>query len=129
MEKIEISLCHFLWGVLVCEGFGTAVVWFLIDKVFWRWMLKNPKKRKWNRTNWPLSLPLGIVERFLYMVAFIYGIYAWVLVWLTLKTAIKYQRWEKGDKRGAYNAFLIGSGLNILFGVIGALIALDRFPF
>ena len=70
---------------------------------------------------------LGIFERILYTFAIIVGRPEWIAVWLTLKISIKWHGWEKDQKR-SYNIFLIGNAISVLFGFLGACLALWGLP-
>lgn len=73
-----------------------------------------------------LSLPLGMLERGLYTGALMIGVWQLIGAWLVLKTAAK---WKKiGEFRGADNVWLIGNGLSLAFGFVGAWIALGHVP-
>lgn len=72
--------------------------------------------------------PLGIIERFLYTAAIIMGLPEWIPIWLGLKVAVSWKRWQDEKQRGTYNIFLIGSALSLIFGFLGVWIALGRLP-
>ena len=67
---------------------------------------------------------VGYVERLLYIIAFSMGQPIFIGIWLTLKTAARWEEWTKPDPekipgRATYNVFLVGSGLSILYAFIG----------
>jgi len=107
---------------------GYLVVSLLMDKLIWPYLKKKAGAEK---DPAPLSAPLGITERLLYTGAFMAGQPAFVAVWLGLKIAVRWRPWgvpgAPPKTRGVYNAFLIGSGASIIFGYLGACIALMKF--
>jgi len=56
------------------------------------------------------------------------GVPEWIAVWLAMKVAVSWTRWDAGE-RATYNLFLIGNALSVIFGFIGAWIALGKLPF
>jgi hypothetical protein len=65
---------------------------------------------------------VGIVERTLYTTALAVGAWQFIGVWLAIKVAA---RWRDPDAQKGLptdNAWLIGTGISLLFGFIGALI-------
>lgn len=114
-----------LLGMVVSSLGGALVLWVVIDKLAWWYVVKVGKVKP--KPPGPLSIPLGILERVLYVAAFILGMPGWVAVWLGVKAAVQWNRW-KGEERVTYNVFLIGNAISILFGFIGACIALGKCP-
>ena len=110
-------------GLAVSSLGGALVLWLLIDKLAWGYLERQGIERKQKI----LTIPLGIVERILYSMAFILGAPGWVGVWLAIKVAVQWDRW-KGENRGTYNVFLMGSALSILIAFLGAWIALGEIP-
>lgn len=104
---------------------GALVLWLVIQKLAWPYIAKHHKINIGTSKN--LTELLGIIERGLYTTSIIMGVPAWIPAWLALKVAARWQRWQ-GEERVTYNVFLIGNGLSVAFGVIGAWIALGKFP-
>ena len=73
-----------------------------------------------------LTMPLGMLERGLYSGALIIGMWQLIGAWFLLKVSAKWK--TPSSFRGADNVWLIGSGLSLLFGFIGAWIALGHLP-
>lgn len=76
---------------------------------------------------------VGLVERALYFFSILLGYEEFVAVWLALKVAGSWKRWEEGVKekpsmkdigRVFYNIFLIGSGLSLGFSFMGVNLVL-----
>lgn len=79
---------------------------------------------------------IGIIERIFYMFSWLAIKPEFIGFWLALKVAGQWKRWEKDSETGlsetglkkkipgraVFNVFLIGNGLSILFGIMGALI-------
>jgi hypothetical protein len=64
---------------------------------------------------------LGIIERALYLTAFLAGWIGFIGIWITLKTVVKWKQWNEENGRVFFNNFLIGSGLNLLYSFCGFL--------
>lgn len=73
----------------------------------------DPLKEEWRLS----SLNQGYVERLLYTLSWQFGVPAFIGVWLALKVA---SQWRKWSEEAGYNIFLIGSGLSVLYGILGA---------
>jgi len=119
MQTIAIII-----GYLISTLGGALVLWFLIDKIAWGYLNKKGIQGKAPGT---MTLPMGIVERFLYTTVFIVNQPAFVAVWLALKVAAQWKRWE-GEERGTYSVFLIGSALSLIIAYLGAWVALGHVP-
>lgn len=69
---------------------------------------------------------VAYLERALYTTAWLLGTPQFIAVWLALKVAGQWKRFTRDESglasRSFYNAFLVGNGLNISFGVVGGLI-------
>ena len=108
-----------LVGFVVSSLGGGLALWLLVERLAWGHLAKHGVSPK---PSGLLTVPLGICERASYTAAFLLGVPAWVGVWLALKVAAKWKRWQ-GEERGTYNVFLIGNLLSIAFGLFGAWIA------
>jgi len=60
---------------------------------------------------------VGIVERILFLAALQFEIPEFIGFWLALKVAGQWNRWA--DRRKIFQVFLIGSGLSILYALVG----------
>lgn len=75
---------------------------------------------------------IGWLERFLYTTSILIGSPEFIAVWLALKVAGQWDRWKLdiGEKaafgtvraRATYSVYLVGNGLSILFGGVGAIL-------
>ena len=63
------------------------------------------------------SALLGIVERALYISAFLIEFPEFIGIWFTLKMVVKWRSWSKREGRLLFNNFLIGNGLSILLSI------------
>lgn len=99
--------------------FSTIVAHFLIKmNVMALWKTVDPDS--YQDSGWvTLSTIQGIVERVLYTSAMLAAQPAFIALWVALKVA---SQWESWKNKPGYNAFLVGTGLSILFGVSGAVI-------
>jgi len=120
-----VEIWRIVLGFFVSTLGGAFVLWLLIDKAAWPYLSRKQNIR--GKPSGTLTLPLGIVERGLYTVAVIIGAPEWIAVWLAVKVAVAWSRWQ-GEERATYNVFLIGNALSVMFGFIGAWIALGHLP-
>ena len=111
-------------GYLISTLGGAFVLWLLINKIAWPYLSKKGIQRK---ASGSLTIPMGIIERFLYTTVFIINQPAFVAVWLAFKVASQWKKWEV-EERGSYNVFLIGSALSIIIAYLGAWVALGHVP-
>ncbi len=111
-------------GYLVSSVGGALVLWLLVDKIAWGYLTMRGIEKKGHM----LTFPMGIIERILYTTVFLIGQPDFVGVWLLLKVASQWQRWQEPNQRGVYNVFLIGNGLSLLIAFIGAWLALGKVP-
>jgi hypothetical protein len=128
MNTLDLTTLHPMRvaiGFLFSTGGGALVLWFLIERLAWPYVAKSlGGKGKPERT---LTLYLGICERASYTAAIMLGASTWIGVWLAVKVAAQWKRWQ-GEERALYNVFLIGNILSIFFGLVGACIALGKIP-
>lgn len=72
---------------------------------------------------------MGLIERTLYMSALTYGRGEFIAVWLGLKVAGGWQRWQEPKSgRYLYSRSLFGSGLSVLYALAGFLIVKGFSP-
>jgi hypothetical protein len=97
--------------------------WFIklvVDKMHMEEVYKEEKGLIWQAS------AVGFVERTLYTASWNVGKPEFIAVWLALKVASQWGRWSNGGKgvpgRSIFNVFLVGSGLSILYAVVGAMI-------
>ena len=120
MDPTQVAI-----GLLVSAVGGAAVLYVTIDIVAWRYVAKDlGGKGKAKRS---LSIPLGMCERVTYTVSILLGAPTWIGVWLAIKVAAQWNRWQ-GEERATYNVFLIGNLLSVLCSLVGAWIALGSIP-
>ena len=118
-----MNLLRVIIGFLVSIIGGAIILELLIELVIRKWYLKEPKPYR------VLPIIVGILERALYTTALYINVPQWIPVWLALKTAAGFLQPKKDKYRQDYQTFLIGNAISLIFGVIGAWIALGKFPF
>ena len=98
--------------------FGWLAIYFPI-----RPLLKRLHSRNLGGTNWEARAGdwLGFLERVLYIITIGSGVYAFVPVWLVLKVSANWKSWTEATPKYHYSAFLIGSALSLIMGILGAL--------
>ena len=78
------------------------------------WYSINEERKK----EWLLaSLNQGFIERMLYTLSWQFDQPAFIGIWLALKAA---SQWKKWSETPSYNIFLVGTGLSVIYSVIGA---------
>jgi hypothetical protein len=69
---------------------------------------------------------VGVVERGLYTTSYLLGRAEFIGAWLLLKVAGAWRGWNEGhagvEGRAMYQTTLIGTGLSLAYGVMGALL-------
>jgi hypothetical protein len=119
-----MGILHVIVGYVVSTLGGALLLWLLIDKMAWGYL---GRKGIPGKTLGILTLPMGILERLMYTTIFIIDQPAFVAVWLALKVASQWKRWEDKE-RVTYNIFLMGSALSLIIAFLGAWIALGHVP-
>ena len=71
---------------------------------------------------------LGLCELLMFTIAFINNWPQGIAVWLGVKTSVHWAGW-KNDTCRAFNIFLIGNAINIIFSFLGAMIIKAGTPF
>ena len=118
-------------------GYGFAVagghlfIWLLM-RTLWESVRETgvTKQKPHREEHREFPMMLGILERSLYVAAWQFGKPEFMGVWLALKVAGQWKAWGEDivgrDRiilgRAIFNVFLIGNGLSISYGVVGALI-------
>jgi hypothetical protein len=117
-------------GFAFSIGIGHIVLWWLIEKTLWPYVRKHhPPDPDHHKSR--LSWLVGMLERTVYTGAFLLpgsGIQL-VAGFLALKVA---SRWHSSSgprsSVDSDNIWMIGSTLSVLFGLLGAWIALGHLP-
>lgn len=115
------SVGHICIGLIWTLFFGHFSTSIIVNEL-WKYIQKQEdSERPYEYT----AIFVGLVERTLYFFAILYGFKEFIGVWLVLKVAGVWRRWEedKNEKgksgRVFYNIFLIGSGISLGFAFTG----------
>ncbi len=113
-----MSVYRVILGFIVSMLVGHLFISMLLEKILW------PRTNHGYKTV-GLTWLVGVIERFLFTGALIFGAPQCISIWLGLKVIA---RWQSHDKKKelscSQDIWLIGSGLSVLFGFLGAWIAL-----
>lgn len=120
---MQLEIWRYILGYFISIFGGALFLWIVIDKIAWTYLTKYGSKSKLHEKT---TLYLGIIERLIYTSVFIIDQPAFIAIWLALKVASQWKRWQ--DEPGTYNVFLIGNALSLIIAFIGAWIALDHVP-
>jgi hypothetical protein len=104
---------------------GDLVLHVLIDKCLWPKVLsslglKAPK--------FTLTRQVGWLERLLYTLALYIGVWQWIGAWLAIKVAARWRSTSGPPYGSSDNIWLLGTGISVLFGFLGAWVALGHLP-
>jgi len=91
----------------------------------WSALEEIPKNEIDMPYRWTSSMA-GIVDRIIYTSSLLFSAKEFIAVWLAFKIAVQWKRWEDkddvGKARASFHIFLIGTGLSLMYGVVGGLI-------
>jgi len=123
-EGNDMDVTRIIGGYAISMLGGAIALWLTVDKLTWGYLKKKgiPGKKAGI-----LTAPVGVVERLLYTTSFLVNQPGFVAVWLALKVASQWKRWE-GEDRATYNVFLIGNGLSMIMAYLGAWVATGDIP-
>ena len=126
-EQLWAYTMPYLLGYAVAIVGGQIVIGLTIN-ILWS-KLGTPRKKRHGAWH---SMILGTTEIILYVAALKTGNAQFIAVWLGLKTVIKWRHWESDIAiphengaptwvlgRNAYNLFLLGNALVLLFAAVG----------
>lgn len=123
-----MNFCLIILGFIVSVIGGDIVIYPLLEKYLWPQLEKHHGfKRKFHT----FTRAVGWLERALYTGAILIGSWEWVGVWLAIKVAARW-RSKAADSEADVpvdNVWLIGTGLSVLFGFLGAWIASGHLPY
>lgn len=99
--------------------FGIFIAHFFISYIInqlWELIQNNQRESSW------LPGIVGWIERVLFIIAIQNSAYGFIGIWLALKVAAQWKKWKDKEQNGriAYNIFIIGSGLSVIFAIVGA---------
>ena len=109
-----------LWGLAYWAGgfFFSIVGGDLLIRFILYPLYEAVEDRQNYGSHWSARV-CGWVERALYTASWVLGRPEFIAVWLAIKVAGTWQRWD--NQREIYNVFLVRNGLCILYGVVGGL--------
>ncbi len=118
--SIETLLKIGFANLLAIFVFGWLAIYFPI-----RPLLRRLHNRNMGGTNWEARAGdwLGFLERVLYIITIGSGVFAFVPVWLVLKVSANWKSWTEATPKYHYSAFVIGSALSLIMGILGVLFA------
>ena len=115
---------HYAIGYIFSIFVGHLLVWRFSRKA-WSALGEIPKDEIDMPYRWTSSLA-GMVDRMIFTSSLLIPAKEFIAVWLAFKIAVQWKRWEDkddlGKARASFHIFLIGTGLSLMYGVIGALI-------
>jgi hypothetical protein len=124
-----MNWCHILAGFFVSVVVGDIVINPLLER--WLWPQLEKHHESFKRQSHTFTRQVGWLERALYTGAILVGAWEWVGVWLAIKIAARWRSNAGDSEKGVPvdNIWLIGTGLSVLFGFIGAWIASGHLPY
>lgn len=116
-------VASYLFGVVIAHYPIRRVVDLMWERIGWAGEYKETVRP----ASWQSRI-IGCVERTLYVAAFHVNQAEFIAVWLAVKVAVQWKRWEEGREygertiagRAIYNIFLIGSALSVAYALVGA---------
>jgi hypothetical protein len=120
-----MNWCRVILGFVVSIIGGDLVIYPIVEWYLWPQLQKyhgvEQKKHTFTRQ-------VGLLERALYTVSLFVGAWQWIGVWFVIKAAARWRSTSGDTDTPVDNVWLIGNGLSVLFGYIGAYVALGRVP-
>jgi hypothetical protein len=124
MELLDItkqySSVSIIYGFLYAVVLGHFCVYYIARRLN-DLIRTNISYTSWWRLTPYASTLLGILERSVYLVAFLTDNIIVVGFWLGLKLAAGIKRWDSEGGRTAFNVWLIGNLVSIIFALIASL--------
>lgn len=101
----------YFYGIMIAHFCISCII-----KQLWKSIPDQPKKNRW------LAGIVGWIERALFIIAILNCAYGFIGIWLILKAAAQWRRYSDTQSKGkiASNIFIIGSGLSVIFAIVGA---------
>ena len=114
-----------IWGFIVSVVGGDLVIYPIVVWYLWPKLVRRHKEVK---SKGMLSRQVGWLERALYTASLLVGAWQWIGIWLAMKVAARWRSTSGDSDAPVDNVWLIGSGLSVLFGFLGAWVALGHPP-
>jgi hypothetical protein len=120
------------WEIIIYYALGYLYSvwvghWFVLSfsRKAWAALGEMPKNERDMPYRWTSSLS-GIIDRVIYTSSLLFSAREFIAIWLAIKVAVQWKRWEDkedlGKARASFHIFIIGTGLSLLYGIVGALI-------
>jgi len=119
---VAAFVAHFVVGPVVNR------LWKLTEADFQK---KGITVKLPNRPNSTVAFWHGVAERTIYATCVVLGKWEGIAVWLAFKAVIRWKMSEDEDPRHIPGApiYMIGTAMNVGFGLLGGFIALGRWSF
>lgn len=117
--------------VLIYSSCGAILTWVVVEKGVKAYVRRKARKKE-NKKEQSLSelsqlaFISGLVEIFLYCGSMLVGKPEFIVFWIGVKTALRWDRKPENEEsktaiqRGTYHTFLLGNALNIMFAYVSA---------
>ncbi len=124
MDKLLFLALGYAFAVFV----GHFLIVWVVGRL-WRSIGLLAESRSAVRPGWWLPKAVGVLERALYVAAFLTEAYGFIGVWLAMKVAGRWHARTEGIEQpdgvfvrphSIFLVFLIGNGLSIAYGAVGA---------
>jgi len=107
--------------------YSVLIGYFLVlsfSRNAWAALGEMPKNEVDMPYRWTSSLS-GIIDRVIYTSSLLFSAKEFIAVWLAIKVAVQRKRWEDnkdlGKARASFHIFVIGTGLSLLYGLVGGV--------
>jgi len=123
-NNMNLEFIYYALGYVYSVWIGHLLLLSFSRKA-WSALGEIPKNKKDMPYRWTSSLA-GMIDRIIYISSFLFAAKEFIAVWLAIKVAVQWKRWEDtkdlGKARASFHIFLIGTGLSLMYGVIGGLL-------
>lgn len=124
MSDTLMSILYYAFGYFYSIFVGH---WLILNfsRKAWEALGEMPKNEIDMPYRWTSSLS-GILDRVIYTSSLLIPAKEFIAVWLAIKVAVQWKRWDDNEDLGkacaSFHIFVIGTGLSLLYGIVGALI-------
>ncbi len=118
------ELLYYAFGYLFSIVAGHVFV-LQFSKKAWTALGEIPKNEVDMPYRWTSSMA-GMVDRIIFTSSLLFHAKEFIAIWLAFKIAVQWKRWDDkkdlGKARASFHIFLIGTGLSLMYGVVGGLL-------